>query len=1130
MKDSPVLAALLVWCSAAFSLHAQTTGLTYQGRLADGASPAHGLYDLRFTLHDAANAGTQIGALTNSAVAVSNGLFVTTLDFGAAAFQGGSNRWLQISARTNGAANFVALNPRQAITPTPLAIFAANAASAGANSVNSTALQDNSVTGAKIANGQVVRSLNNLRDNVVLVPGANVTLATNGQQLVINAAAGAASNAWALTGNSGLGATNFIGTRDNTPLELRVNNGTALRILPDVYAPTFIFGSNTLLAPSSPGINSGSVLGGGSGNVLHGNDNFLGAGSLNRLVGDGYGNFLAAGADNVMTNTIASFLAAGFANRMTNATASAVIAGGNHVVNGSYSAAGGANAIVQHNGSFVWSDLLGSVATTTNNQFLVRASGGVKFDSGLSGFSINGLEIRPDGLGATRFGTTNNTPVELMANNVPALRLSTLTDGFHGAGPSVLAGSPSNRIDNASVLSATVLGGSSLRGSNYVGSSFSTVAGGLNNAIGSGAMASIIGAGSGHRVLTSGSDSVIAAGQTNTVARANAFVGAGSFNNNSSPAGAVVAGLNNTLSGSASFIGAGSANSILGGTNSAVVGGENNYSEGANGFIGAGVFNYNSSANGAVLAGESNEASGTNTAVIAGRNNLTQTGATDSFIGAGSGNRVLGNVGNGAIAAGAMNALGANNGFVGAGRSNNLQAAHGAIVAGASNFIHALSDFSFLGAGFGNRMISGDASFIGAGISNSMGNVPAGAALVAGMFNSLDGSDYAFLGAGLRNHISAPSRGSVIVGGVSNSITFNTAEHFIGGGKANRVTGGQRSFIGAGVSNSVSGENAAVPGGERNSATGDNSFAAGTGARASLDRTFVWSDGSTPDFSSSRAHEFALQATGGVRIVTAGAGVTIDGARVVTSATGISNYARLDAAQTFTGGTNKFNAVEANTAVGGGVAVRAHAGSGTPGHIAAAVYAESTVLAGNGIVGVANNGPNAYGIWGKSTSGFAGYFDGKVQVNGDAIVRVLTITGGADLAEPFATREETLAKGSVVVIDPEQPGQLRQSTSAYDKKVAGIISGANGINPGLRLSQSGVNDSGQDVALSGRVYVLATSANGVIEPGDLLTTSDLPGHAMKVTDHSRAQGAVLGKAMSSLADGEGMVLVLVTLQ
>ena len=68
------------------------------------------------------------------------------------------------------------------------------------------------------------------------------------------------------------------------------------------------------------------------------------------------------------------------------------------------------------------------------------------------------------------------------------------------------------------------------------------------------------------------------------------------------------------------------------------------------------------------------------------------------------------------------------------------------------------------------------------------------------------------------------------------------------------------------------------------------------------------------------------------------------------------------------------------------------------------------------------------------------------------------------------------------------------------------------------------------VALSGRVYVWADASYGAIEPGDMLTTSTIPGHAMKATDSDRSHGAVIGKAMSSLEKGRGLVLVLVSLQ
>jgi hypothetical protein len=70
----------------------------------------------------------------------------------------------------------------------------------------------------------------------------------------------------------------------------------------------------------------------------------------------------------------------------------------------------------------------------------------------------------------------------------------------------------------------------------------------------------------------------------------------------------------------------------------------------------------------------------------------------------------------------------------------------------------------------------------------------------------------------------------------------------------------------------------------------------------------------------------------------------------------------------------------------------------------------------------------------------------------------------------------------------------------------------------------------KNVALTGLVFVQADTSNGAIKRGDLLTTSSVPGYAMKVTDHSKAAGAILGKAMTGLSEGKGMVLVLVTLQ
>ena len=149
--------------------------------------------------------------------------------------------------------------------------------------------------------------------------------------------------------------------------------------------------------------------------------------------------------------------------------------------------------------------------------------------------------------------------------------------------------------------------------------------------------------------------------------------------------------------------------------------------------------------------------------------------------------------------------------------------------------------------------------------------------------------------------------------------------------------------------------------------------------------------------------------------------------------------------------------------------------------------------------------------------------------NGEATVKVLTITGGADIAEPFSMPAE-IAPGTVVVIDEANPGQLKASQSAYDTRVAGVVSGANGIHPGLALHQQGVLAGGQNVALTGRVYALADASCEPIKPGDLLTSANAPGCCMKATDATRTRGAVLGKAMTGLSAGRGLVLVLVNLQ
>jgi len=446
-----------------------------------------------------------------------------------------------------------------------------------------------------------------------------------------------------------------------------------------------------------------------------------------------------------------------------------------------------------------------------------------------------------------------------------------------------------------------------------------------------------------------------------------------------------------------------------------------------------------------------------------------------------------------------------------------------------------------------------------------------------------------------------------------------------------------------------------IPGGSQNSASGSNSFAAGFYAQATNNGSFVWSDSSSASpFVSTNNNSFNVRAAGGVRLSTAGAGLSLDGHDVLTTASVIPGFS---VQQNAAGAPNVIEGSSANyvssgvigaTISGGGVVdyygdtianwityefgtvgggLGNEAGGTSDGfatvgggnnNVATGDYSTlgggaanqafgdySSIAGGNGNTSVGNfssvGGGNqnfstgnysavgggshnialgAYAtVCGGSNNLAAGQFSfaggqqaaavsqgsfvwadsqnaaftstasdqfiiraqggvgigtanplSALDVNGVTRTRSIVITGGSDLAEPFNMGAGDLAKGSVVVIDPQHPGQLKLSSQAYDTRVAGVVSGANGINPGISLHQDGALAGGQNVALTGRVYVLADAANGAIEPGDLLTTAATPGHAMKVSDHQRATGAILGKAMTALSQGQGMVLVLVTLQ
>ncbi len=155
----------------------------------------------------------------------------------------------------------------------------------------------------------------------------------------------------------------------------------------------------------------------------------------------------------------------------------------------------------------------------------------------------------------------------------------------------------------------------------------------------------------------------------------------------------------------------------------------------------------------------------------------------------------------------------------------------------------------------------------------------------------------------------------------------------------------------------------------------------------------------------------------------------------------------------------------------------------------------------------------------------------KLHVAGTTRTGVLQITSGSDLAENFEIeRAETVKPGMLVAIDPANAGKLVIASGAYNTRVVGIISGANGLAAGMLLPDPKNAAGALPVALSGRAWVYADATKGPIHPGDMLTTSDIPGYAMHAKNSRRAAGAVIGKAMTELRSGTGLVLVFVTLQ
>lgn len=617
MKTLPQLAVtvvLLLSVTLPFSsARAQGTAFTYQGRLNSGTSPAAGLYDFRFKLYYDPLGNTQAGgSYVTNGIGVTNGLFLTTLDFGPGIFTG-TNLWLEVDVKTNGGSGYTVLSPFQAVTPTPYAIFAGTAGNLS-GTVPAGAL------GGTYSNAVTLNNVNNSFSG----NGAGLT---NVNATTLNGLP--AAGFWETKGNAGTTpGVNFLGTTDNQALELHVNGQRALRLEPTTDnaniagAVNVINGSPANIVAT--GVQGGTIggggasiyFGGGVSNVVAAGYGTVGGGVGNEIQSNSYESTISGGNANTIfpgayrstigggwynqieTNSFSSFIGGGYYNTIdTNSTYSSIMAGAENYI--------GPNASFAYISGGIYNDNLAAAGVisggedNTNRGFAGAIGGGVK------NFVTTSYAVIGGGLENTNTGT-----YDVIAGgdqNTVGGTQSVVGGGGQNVANGNWATVSGGNQNTVSGVSSSVGGGVF----NSVTTNYAMVGGGGAN-VASGSAAFIggggiyeIGGGTFYRYgnTASGTASVVGGGLANLAAGNGAFVGGGGFD------GTVLKG--NNAQGNASAIGGGLGSYISGAGNYATIGGGvQNTNTGECATIGGGGLNAANNLYATVPGGYANTASG----------------------------------------------------------------------------------------------------------------------------------------------------------------------------------------------------------------------------------------------------------------------------------------------------------------------------------------------------------------------------------------------------------------------------------------------------------------------------------------------------------------------------------------
>jgi len=898
-----VMTALLFQLTA----FAQTTAFTYQGRLDEGAVPANGTYDLTFSVWVAESGAYPVGiSITNTAVAVSNGLFSVILNFGAMPFTG-QDRWLEVGVRTNGGGEFSTLSPRQRLTSTPYAFRAQQAATTAPNAVDGVSLQNNVVTSDKIQDGSIgAMDIDASQFNTTF---------------------------WRASGNAGTTAgTHFLGTTDNQPLEFKANNQRVLRFSDAGGGWVNI----TAGCPSNSATQGGATVAGG------GDSSYPNVASLFGFVGGGSGNTAiggfatVAGGDGNFANGF-SFVGGGKFN--TNGHNYGVIGGGLQNTNiGSHSVIGGgrdnmaSGSEATIGGGMRNVSFSGVVAGGHDNQASWGTVGGGDFNIAVNATIAGGLYNTASNGAAIGGGYQNQalgTGTSIGGGNANRAEgwHGTVAGGYRNSSIGTLSVTAGGQFNTNRGYGGVISGG--LQNTNT--GDFATIGGGRDNTA-SGYGATVPG---GEEVVAAGRHSLAAGrkaaalhdgsfvwaddqgaafsstGQRQFLVRAEGGVGIGT---NFPQAMLHVVGtvLANSFSGDGSGLtgvqvsdASGLTNgtlpsSALGGTYSRAL----SFTHASNTFAGSFAGNGGglTSLNAASLAMgtladlrlSTNVALRNANQAFAGINSFVH--PDNSFSGSHSGNGAgLTNLNAGSLAGGLVPEaqlggniartnqvwlLGGNSGttpgthYIGTTDSQPLEfKVNGLRVLRVENNGDSFSDSGSIPDGAPNVIGGSPLNFVAVGVVGAtIGGGGATNYWDAPYTNSVL-SDFGVVGGGYGNTIAAGARGATVAGGYLSSVFAEGAT--VAGGGMNRAMS-DHATVGGGLSNSATNSYATVPGGRNNLAGGQYSFAAGRQAKALHDGTFVWADSTAADFASTASNQFLIRASGGVGIGTVNPAAQLD--------------------------------------------------------------------------------------------------------------------------------------------------------------------------------------------------------------------------------------------------------------